>query len=343
MAKLQDIAKLTGVSVSTVSRALHSHPWVRNEVRERVLAAARQLHYTGGGNRSVAVVLDRTAMFGNAYLGMVLDELRRQLDARQESMELVFEGSEKLLFNRIFSGALMISSWTDFAAHWAARQGLPLVNLNAGPLIGGGVPSVTANDQQGIELALECFLRNGHRKIGLFLSGEIPAGETPGIHFVRGASLPGRFADNRNIAARAAAYLAWMRRNAPEVRPLMLYAARIDEIGECLRQIGVTAMLVNGEGNAFKVVSLLQRSGIRIPDELSVIVFNDPRTSPLMIPALTAIAQNIPEMVRLSLEMLDRMRSGKAVSGEYLVDYTLIERESVRPANGGKIRNRPYS
>ena len=97
--------------------------------------------------------------------------------------------------------------------------------------------------------------------------------------------------------------------------------------------MGFTALLVNGEGSAFPVVSQLLRNGVRIPGELSVIVFNDPRTSPLMIPAPTAIAQNIPEMVRLSLEILDRMRSGKAVSGEHLVDYTLIERESVRPVN----------
>ena len=113
----------------------------------------------------------------------------------------------------------------------------------------------------------------------------------------------------------------------------MLYADRFDEIGECLRKTGTTALFVNGEGNAFPVVSQLLRNGVRIPDELSVIVFNDPRTSPLMIPAPTAIAQNIPEMIRLTLEMLDRMRAGKPVSGELLINYTLIERESVRPVD----------
>ena len=333
MAKLQDIAKLTGVSVSTVSRALHSRQWVRAEVRARVLAAARQLHYSGG-NRSIAVVLDRSSLFRNAYLGMVLDELRSQLDARQESMELVFEGSEELLFGRMFSGAILISNWTDFAARWAARQGLPLVDLNAGPLIGGGVPSVTANDRQGIELALECFRRNGHRKIGFFLTRNIPEGEFPGIHFVGPGPLPGRLADNHNITARAATYRDWMAHHFPDIRPLLLCADRFGEIGECMRQTGTTALLVNGEGNAFEVASRLLRNGVRIPEELSIIVFNDPSTSPLMIPAPTAIAQNIPEMIRLVLEMLDRMRAGVPVSGEHFVDYTLIERETVRPACG---------
>lgn len=311
MATVRRIAEECGLSPATVSRVLNRYPYVRPEVRNRVMRAARKLGHVSE-QRNYAVVLP-AAPFFSSYTGMMLTTILRGFAAHGCHAEIIEQSAIHLLAEYALSGAISMMNDNGFEKEWAALQRLPLVCLNTRPRHIDNIYTVLADDRQGIFLALDYLKAHGHRRIA-YLYFDIRPEE-------RG---------NWNFRCRMAAYREWMYRNCTGIEPPVIDASCNRNWGSGQEIRTCTAVLAIGENAGLWAASDLLRAGRRIPEDISLMAFENPATSEFASPPQTTIAQDIGKMAECALNLLEKQIAGKGVSGDLLVEYTLQERDSVR-------------
>ncbi len=324
----QDIAAAAGVSQATVSRVLRSGPWVKAEVREKVLRIAREMNYLGKV-RHIAVILQKETAF-LSYITMMQQAIFDEFERRNYHAQIIMEGGEQLLSTANFAGAFSLMSRSGFERRWAEEQLLPLVCLNTDPNRMNNIASVSGNDAQGVRLALDYLTARGHRRIGFLLSRIGIRAVRPEVTSGNLDDLLSRRSGSRTVRTRIQAFRQYFRRDCPGDTPYLIESDRIGEIIEFVRRERLSALIVNGESNSLAVPALLAAGGVRIPAELSVITYEDTTTSRYAVPPLTTIRQNIPEIVRRALDILEIQIRSEPAPGDLLIDYELIERASVR-------------
>lgn len=311
MATVRRIAAECGFSPATVSRVLNRYPHVRPEVRNRVMRAARKLGYVSG-QRNYAIVIPAAPHF-SCYTGMMLSAILKMFAAHGCHAEMIEPSSIHLLAEYALSGAISMINDDGLEKEWAALQRLPLVCLNTRPRHIDNIYTVLADDRQGIFLALDYLKAHGHRKIA-YLYFDIQLEER----------------SNWNFRNRLAAYREWMYRNCTGIEPPVINGSSGQdwtsgpEIGIC------TAVLAVGENAGLWAASDLLRSGRRIPEDVSLLTFENPATSEFASPPQTTIAQNLGKMAQCALDLLEKQIAGEDASGDLLIEYTLQERRSVR-------------
>ena len=286
---LREVAAAARVHVATASRALDSqttHP-VSPETRARVKRVAEELGYQHhilarglrrGFSSTVGVVV---ADLGNPYTAPVLRGLQSRLEAA-EYMALMTESRDDSqvlaravghLLGRQVDGRVVLavrSGDLDRVVGWASR--VPVVLAVRG-LPGSGVPAVTHDDLGGAWLAAAHLAVLGHRRVV----------QLPGPPDVQ------PFKDRDDGFAEAAAELgleAWA--VAPASRPVFEEGRRL--MSAALRDLdGTTAVFANNDAMAMGAVRALRDAGLRCPDDVSVIGYNDVPMADCFDPPLTTI------------------------------------------------------
>lgn len=327
------VARRAGVGVGTVSRVINGAPGVAEKTRTRVLETIRELDYapsqlarslsTGRSSSIAAVVpflthpsaVERLRGFVRVLTAARYDvtlhdvELREQRDDRL--MALAGPGST--------SDAAVIVSLppSDDEAQRFIDAGKPVVLLDAQhPLL----PSIVIDDVAGGELATRHLLELGHRRIAFI-------GDTP--------SNPYGFTSSVN---RRTGYLNAL--SAYGITPPQEYikegehdrhvAARLfDE----LFQDGLeppTAVFVASDTQALGVLGAARARGLRIPNHLSVIGFDDIETAELV--GLTTVRQPLEESGRLAAQLLLDALSGRPPEAALeTLDLTVSRRQTTAP------------
>jgi LacI family transcriptional regulator, repressor for deo operon, udp, cdd, tsx, nupC, and nupG len=273
-ASIVDVARRAGVSVATVSRALRGLPNVSVDTRERVLAAAHDLEYTAsplaaalvtGRTRSVGVI---AADADSWFFAEVLRGLEEGL--RDRGYDLVLhvlpEGARRELF---FSGlpvrrrvdALVVAGLRLTEAELKALRQLRL------PIVGvaesmDGVHTERIDNEAAAQLAVQHLIDLGHTRIAMI--GGAPDGHEQSAPAARSRGYR---------AALAAAGLS------PE-RVLdggFTSAGGAEAMADLLKCTDgpPTAVFCQSDEMAFGALRALQRAGIRVPDQISVIGFDD--------------------------------------------------------------------
>lgn len=311
---VKDVAALAGVSVGSVSNVINRRDSVRPDVRERVEAAIAQLGYkpnpTAQALRRGTSPLVGVAVFDltNPFFMEAAAAMERVLSREGYIMTLssthasVQEERDLLeaLGRQAVRGVLLTpADCTHKAATRLAAEGTPVVLFDAANAP-EGIPSVSIDDRAGAALAIEHLLALGHRRI-CFLNGP---------------------ADMRQSAQRLAgvedALAHWQQlTGADNVRLTVLNAtAYTAQAGHCAAENSVSQALQATDGTAptaifcandllaMGVMSYLRVSGWTIPDDVSVIGFDDiPLASQMPVP-LTTIRQPMDELGTAAAELL---------------------------------------
>ena len=272
---MQDVADRAGVSVSTVSRALRQSPLVSADTRTRVLAAAAELSFAvsraasslaSGKLGRVAVLV--SGSLGAWFNGSILDGVYAAL--HDEGLELLIyrigDVTDRAQFfatlpARRNADALIVASFALTAAeHERLRQlSMPLVYLNQQV---PGATSVSIDDEAGARAGTRHLLDLGHRDIafaglgtstGFFFSA---ARRIDGFRAeLRGAGIPG--ADSPPLLADSVA-------DGEQVMAQFLAA-----------DVPPTALMTESDELAMSVMAACNRMGLRVPDDVSVLGFDD--------------------------------------------------------------------
>ena len=131
MSKIQEIAKLAGVSTATVSRVFSHHPNVKDDVRERVFSAARKNGYRprlSAKQRNIAVISPYKAVYPiQSYVEMVTSELIHELSLRDYRIEILPLDNLDQLPRIQFCGAVGIGTDGSLFQNWEEQFAAPLI------------------------------------------------------------------------------------------------------------------------------------------------------------------------------------------------------------------------
>lgn len=317
-ASITELARLADVSVTTASRALNNHPYVKKEIYERVLNAAHQLNYTPRktvDKKRIGIIisnLEDTAF--SAYRNNVLFQLSRHCGLNDISMEIISTKDLYLLEEHFLKAAILFQpSALDICS--AQKMHTQLIGINAFHKKFAGVSS---DDCQGIELAIDHLRARGHRNIGLILPFMPLAGNA------------------HSIGQRRQTFLAKMLPELPHAEDLIAYLYQdhspVETVIKLIRNHAPDSLIIGGEDMLLPVNYALSLIGVRIPHDLSVISYENIKTSEYMAPPHTTIAQNFDRLAQEAIAMAIEIMEGKKIpaSTNILIKNFLIERESVK-------------
>jgi len=327
---IKDVARESGVNISTVSRALNNGYGVNVKTRAHVLAVAGRLSYRP--NR-----VARGLVTGRSHtLGLLVSDIRNPFfaevargaedAARAAGCDLVLCNSDldagkqlqyvaSLLEKRV-DGILMnsVAILTRDQQARLAACGVPIVLLNRSAP-NKAFSTVCADNEAGGRLAALYLLGLGHRHIA----------------HVTGPRQHG------NLSDRGRAFVRTLETANPPIHPLVVHG-RFDftggwELTEKLLQEHrkVTAIFAGNDFMACGAVRAILDGGLRIPGDISLIGFDDIELSSVIHPPLTTVHQPKYEIGRAAVEILLRLaRDVGQVPEHRLLGVHLIERQSCR-------------
>lgn len=333
---LETIAKLAGVSRSTVSRVINNEKSVRNEVRERVLSVIEEERfYPNASARSLASrktncigVLSWGAdpeflsdpIYYEILLGIQKEALKHDLDlilfTSQTDGERRKELCYRILGQKNVDGLVIMGSdfFLDYLRLFTERN-LPVVLIGKRKTEDLEIPYVCTDYKAGIYSATSFLMDLGRTEIVLLQA-------SVDVHF-QGDKLKGykKALKERKLAVKE--------------DYIINVESTDDECLENLVQTRIQGRPVNGmicanDLLAQRMIKVLTASGISVPGEISVIGFNDASTARDFIPPLTTVRQNKVELGINALSMLRKLINGDRVEN-IILPADLVVRASTAP------------
>lgn len=308
---LRSMGAELGVAPATVLRALNNHPSVTMALRRRIVELAQRRHYSLPVHykKRVAVVIPGFSF--EAYTGMILSSLGRELDSSGYQTEIISVSSLEALYDQFYAGVISTVWTAGLEKRWPQEHSVPLVVLNAMSNFREGIYRVTSDEKQGIMKGMDFLYCAGRRRIA-FVSTPLNS--------------------NINAEKRVEAFHDFCRSrriSGSSFHEEMRVGYELKEIAEDIVRKKADAVFAACESFAPKLLFLLSRRGVRVPDDLSLLAMENPAVTPYTIPPLTALVQDFDELARQCVRLLSDQINRKPGVREILVPYRFIERESV--------------
>lgn len=325
--RLTEVARKAGVSEATVSRVLNGRGGVAEATRTSVLTALDVLGYErptklrGERARLVGLVLPELQnpifpAFAEAVTGALVQRgYSPILCARTIGGVSETDFVQMLLEHRvsgiIFAGGNYATAESDHGHYRGlAERGLPVVLVNAG-VEGLGFAHVSTDDAVAVEQAHSHLVSLGHERIGALLG---PADHVP---------------SQRKLAAlvdRAASGTFEVQRSTFSMEGARVAAVRLVERG-------VTGILCASDVLALGAIRAVRRLGLRVPQDISVVGFDDSVFMTCTDPPLTTVRQPIDAMGQAVVTLLVQQIDGTGCSAqELLFEPELVVRGSTAAA-----------
>jgi LacI family transcriptional regulator len=338
VASIREVARLSGVSVATVSRVLNAPATVREETRQRVLERVRELDYVPNAaartlvrrrSQVIGVVVntgDAHPDLKHPFFGEVLVGLRQALGASGYDLLLFSEREgflRRAVHHQLDGLVLMGVDRRDPDLRGVLDRGLPAMNVDL-DVHGRRVGYVMSDNVGGARIATRHLVELGHTRIATItgLSNTKPA-----IDRLRGY--------REEVLAHGCPY------RTTYVAEGDFYSASGHEQTHRLLALRrpPTAIFAASDEMAIGAVSAIHEAGLSVPDDIAVVGFDDIESASLLRPPLTTIRQNKtalgqvagesliriiededakPPKVRLPVELVERKSAGAAVAGRQL-------------------------
>lgn len=331
-ATLHDVARAAGVSIKTVSNVINNYPHVRVATRERVEAAIDELQYRPN-QAARSLRSGRTDMIGlivpdlrNPYFAELADDVMRaarargfsvlieQFDADRDSELAALRGARRRGLDGVLYSVLSLG---EDDAELLDDVGMPMVLLGE-RIFHSAHDHVTMRNTEAAQAATEHLLRGGRRRI------------------VALGSHPGEVVGSAGLRLRG--YEAAIREAGLSIDPALVVPVgrwhRIDG-AEAMRAVLDAGLDFDGvvafnDSIALGAMRVLLERGVRIPEDVALIGFDDLDETRYSLPALTTIDPGRSEIARVAVDLLvDRILTDSAdAPREVLADFRLVERES---------------
>ena len=320
---IKDVAKYLGVNVSTVSRALSGHPGIRSETKERVQEAAKALGYVpsasaqtlaNGRSNCIGVIFPPVENKANQpfYMKMLTAIIQVAREARvtvsvaaghtaaelQEQVELMYST------RRVDGFIVLYAGKSDLVRDYLQKAKVPFVLI--GTPLASKVPLASVdNDNIALGAAATEYLANlNHKQLGF-----VTDTYTSVLYKER---LEGfiKTCESRHLEAN-----------------IQLYDEETIKFGK------ETALVVMSDVLALQVVRSLEDQGKKVPDDMSVVCFNDSLFTQIFHPYLTSFDVNITGLSQAGVEELlinIKDKKHEFPLKQVIVPFEVNERESTR-------------
>ncbi|EHP3508402.1 substrate-binding domain-containing protein [Vibrio cholerae] len=331
MATMKDIARLAGVSTSTVSHVINKSRFVSDEIAERVNNAAQQLNYAPSA-LARSLKMNRTKTIGmlvttstNPFFGEVVKGVERSCYHQGYNLILCnTEGDNQrmkasintLLQKRVDGLLLMCSTLEGERLDVFDRYpDIPIVVMDWGPILFAS-DKIQDNSLQGGYMAAKHLIECGHKEIGCITGPLI----------------------RRQAQMRYEGYKRALAEAGIAMNPDWIVESDFECEGgyqafEKLYQRGKlpSALFVSNDMMAMGVIQAASQRGLRVPDDLSLIGYDDVHIAKFMTPALTTIHQPKYRLGKAAVDtLLYRLENPDTTAQVVQLEPTLVVRNSVR-------------
>lgn len=324
---IKDIAKVAGVSHTTVSRALKGNPAISIETTNRIRNIAQQMGYTPSAVAQ-SLLSQRTQTIGmvittiaDPFVVRVVEGVEAVAQAAGYSVFLATSHNNpnqenavvETLHRRRVDAIIVTSSRVGSLYSSRLEQiKIPIVLIN-NQEEGEYLHSIRSNDIQGARLAVEYLLDLGHRRIGYLGCTNRPRSNQRRMSGYQAALQQAGIQLDTGLIANVDAKTDIERGNIG----FHLYSEK-----------GATAIFCFNDLTAIGLMMEARKQGVAVPAHLSVIGFDNIEPALYAFPPLTTVAQPLLELGRQAMEMTLALLDGKLVH-DIRLPCTLIERESV--------------
>ncbi|WP_280293685.1 LacI family DNA-binding transcriptional regulator [Nocardia abscessus] len=323
---MEDVAARAGVSRALVSLVMRNSPKVSEHRRRAVLDAAKDLGYQPHimarslASRTSNIVGVLVSDLRNAFFADVVEGM--DAAAQESGLELILNtgrrsaGRERTALESLLSfrpgGVILLSPILPAAAIREASQQAPLVLVSRTSTV-AGIDTVNDDGEAGAALAVDHLISLGHRRI---------------VHLDGGGAF--------TAAPRRKGYRAAMQRHGLE--PMVVASEHTDSAGMAAvrrllnlfsRDNFPTALVCGNDFNAVGAMSALEEAGLRVPEDVSVVGYDNTSLAALRHVALTTVDQPRTQMGRLAIEALtERLRDGRTAPVRRRLEPSLVVRST---------------
>ena len=329
---IYDVARRAGVSHMTVSRVLNGHPNIRDATRERVTTAISALGYQPSATaRALATrramrlgaLIDNPVEYGPNSMLRSFEAAARNAGysvgsytSTQDAEQSVDAAIESLVSQDV--EGLCVIAPRESSLQTLAQRGLSIPTILLVPKAVPGATAASVDQYEGARLAVRHLIELGHTRIA-HLSGPL---------------------DWYDASERSSAWRDTMAAAGLEPGPAAegdwtadfgyAWASTLD-VERC------TAVFAANDQMALGVIHGLSDRGLRIPEDVSVVGFDDIPDSRHYLPPLTTVRQDFAALGELAVGLLLDSLAGRETDGLTVIAPTLVERRSstrVRAAGG---------
>ncbi|WP_237154372.1 LacI family DNA-binding transcriptional regulator [Oryzibacter oryziterrae] len=325
---LAEVARIAGVSLMTASRAVNNRPGVSDEKREEILGIADAIGYvanraaqklSGGRTHVIGVIAQlHTPFTSDLVLG--IGSAARAVGHEMLVYSLPDEGrrppdSVVDLLHQVADGVIVILPYASDYLTNLSRSHIPIVTIEAGET--AEFPTVAADNYHGAAQAIRHLHDLGHRRIG-FITGNERLASARDRHraFVDLRHQLGLDADDDLVAmgdfTQRGGFVAAERLMALASRPTAIFAAN--------------------DAQALGAMTAIRQAGLSVPQDISLIGFDDILLAAQMHPPLTTIRQPLAQMARAAIKLLlTLVAKGEPPATPITLPTQLIVRETTAP------------
>lgn len=339
MATLKDVARETGLTVTTVSRVLNNRGYISEETREKVYAAMKKLNYRPNevarslskkSTNTIGVIVPHIR---HPYFSELISNLENEASKRgykmilcnsQEKENKEREYLEMCTSNRV-AGIVLCSA--GVAVEEFQGSNIPLITIER--YMENGTASVECDNKQGGKLAAEHLIACGCKNL-LHISGvyetAMPADDRA-LGFIEVCEKAG--VSHWEVATNTYQYNNLEYHDfLEEVLKENYYVDNTAENDENCGKSRIDGIFASSDLIAAQVLQVCSKLGIRVPEDIKLVGFDDVNISSLTTPRITTIHQPIKEIAELTLELLINAQDGKTVAKRSLLPVSLVKRES---------------
>lgn len=321
-----DVAKELGVSTVSVSKALTGKEGVSDAVREMIIKKADEMGYRYTGSKkenipekhNIGIFVSERFINKDAYYSRLYEKTMMMLSEQKQMgmLEIIRRETEKevqapaLLSSGQIEAAIVLGQMSGEYLKMLKDHGIPLLFMD---FYDENIAedSVISDSVYGSDILTDYLIKRGHKEIA----------------FV------GSIGSTSSIMDRYIGYYRAMLKAGLSIKDEWRIDDR-DEEGEgielCLPEEMPTAFVCNSDSTAFNLVKRLQKDGYRVPEDVSVVAFDNFIYAEMSSPKITTYGVDTDALARTAIRIiLDKLADPEYSVGRVLVSGTLIERKSV--------------
>lgn len=336
---IKDIAKICGVGVSTVSRAINNHPDINPETKEKIMNTIKEYGYVPNNSARNLKRVDAQAIavlvkgISNPFFSNMIKVIEKECKKKHYSMELSHIESDedevdaalKVVKEKRLRGIIFLGGLFSHSAEKLRKLNVPFVFSTAGSIpeniSKNQYSNIGVDDRKESARMVDYLIGLGHERIAMVVAE----------------------ADEESIGKlRLEGYFESLQAHNIEINPKLIYQTRND-IGHFSMENGYqttkklidsgeefTAVYAVADALAIGAIRALLESGLRVPEDVSVAGYDGIDVSGYISPSLTTIRQPVEEMAKDTVKLLFDIIAGKKDHQHITYDGELLVRESTK-------------
>jgi len=330
MKSIKDLARMAGCSISTVSKALNGKPDVSKETRNRILKIAEAYNFVpnafGKGlkrkcteNVGVIFCREERPLSGNPFYSKVLEGIEAELAINNYNLILYLPAKEeiaklpKMLREKQVDGVILVGVFDQVFVERVKIMHIPAVLVDPKIFI-GDLNQVLIDNEDGAFKATQYLISKGHTRIG-FISGDL---------------------DRMSFSQRYKGYQKALTYNKIEYDDQLIQTGGLEKGYEHVVQLmklkdRPTAIFSTNDLNVIYGYKAINEMGLKIPDDVSIVGFDDIELAKMSSPPLTTVRVYKEELGSIAVRhLLEGINDQYKKPMTTIVPTKLIERESVK-------------